>query len=302
MAALRNELTRELGTASERLAALEKRSDAAVRAISEALPHVVFLQSGYGYRHRTSGRMLRYVVDDSGAPLISPTGQPILSLESEGPVAEIDVIGTAFVLGAEGVLVTNRHVAIPWDSGEAPTPPDEELEPVVTKRMAYFPGRQAPVPVEIAHVSADTDLALLRPTERKPLGPGISLSDRVPGPGDEVFVMGYPTGLRAILAQAGAAFLKDLEASGRTDFWEVAKALSAGRHIVPLASRGIVARSTKTAIIYDAETTHGGSGGPVLDVDGKLIAVNTAVLPEFGGSNIGIPVSQVRKVLQQAGY
>ena len=54
-------------------------------------------------------------------------------------------------------------------------------------------------------------------------------------------------------------------------------------------------------VVYDAETTAGGSGGPVLDIDGRAIAVNTAVIPEFGGSNFGIPAEYARRLLQEAG-
>ncbi len=53
--------------------------------------------------------------------------------------------------------------------------------------------------------------------------------------------------------------------------------------------------------MYDAETTHGGSGGPVLDINGSVIAVNAAILPEYGGSNLGVPVAKVRTLLEDAG-
>ncbi len=72
-------------------------------------------------------------------------------------------------------------------------------------------------------------------------------------------------------------------------------------HIAPLASRGIVSQATPVTIVYDAETTHGGSGGPVLDIDGSVVAVNAAILPEYGGSNLGVPVAKVRTLLEDAG-
>ena len=45
----------------------------------------------------------------------------------------------------------------------------------------------------------------------------------------------------------------------------------------------------------------GGSGGPVLNIEGKVVAVNAAILPEFGGSNLGVPVSKVRELLADLG-
>ncbi len=71
-------------------------------------------------------------------------------------------------------------------------------------------------------------------------------------------------------------------------------------YVAPLASRGIVSQATPATIVYDAETTHGGSGGPVLDMNGDVVAVNAAILPEYGGSNLGIPAAKVRALLEEA--
>ncbi len=112
--------------------------------------------------------------------------------------------------------------------------------------------------------------------------------------------MGYPTGLRSMLAQAGAAFVEQLQKTGETGFWTTAARLAEAGQIAPLASQGIVGQVTQATIVYDAETTVGGSGGPVLDVSGAVVAVNSAVLPEYGGSNLGVPVTRVRALLADA--
>jgi hypothetical protein len=113
--------------------------------------------------------------------------------------------------------------------------------------------------------------------------------------------MGYPTGLRSMLAQSGEAFIEELQKTENTGFWSVAARLAEGGYIAPLASRGIVAQATPATIVYDAETTHGGSGGPVLDMNGDVVAVNAAILPEYGGSNLGVPAAKVRALLEEAG-
>jgi serine protease Do len=42
-------------------------------------------------------------------------------------------------------------------------------------------------------------------------------------------------------------------------------------------------------LIYDAQTTNGGSGGLLFNAQGKVIAVNGAMLRDFGGSNFALP-------------
>ena len=300
--ALRQELGRRLSSTAERLADLERRSQASARVIAESMSSVVFLQGAYGFRERSSGRMLRHVVDDDGRPLISPIGQPLLSLEGDGPVAERQFTGTGFAVGDGGALVTNRHVALPWENdANVEALADQGLEPVMIKYIVYVPGKEAAGTVELVRASEDADLAVLRRKDVAEPMPGLKLADAPPAPGDEVIVMGYPTGLRSMLAQSGEDFIEELQKTEDTGFWSVAARLAEKGHIAPLASRGIVSQATLATIVYDAETTHGGSGGPVLDINGSVVAVNAAILPEFGGSNLGVPVAKVRALLEDAG-
>lgn len=84
------------------------------------------------------------------------------------------------------------------------------------------------------------------------------------------------------------------------DFWSVAIGLSAQNLIHPLASRGIVAQISEGIIVYDAETTVGGSGGPAMNRQGEVLAINAAILPEFGGANIGVPVANLEALLKDS--
>ncbi len=296
---LRQELGHRLTTASERLTVLERRSEASGRVISASISSILFLQGAYAYRDVASGRMLRHVVDKEGRPLISPIGQPLLTLEDSGPVAERHFIGTGFAIGDNGLLVTNRHVAEPWENDASVEDLAlQGLQPVMVKFIAFTPGKAEAEDVELVKASKDADLAILRRTDPSTKSGGLKLADESPAAGDEVIVMGYPTGLRSMLAQSGAAFIEELQQSEDTGFWSVAARLAKKGHIAPLASRGIVSQVTPATIVYDAETTHGGSGGPVLDTNGAVVAVNAAILPEYGGSNLGVPVLSVRALLE----
>ena len=147
--------------------------------------------------------------------------------------------------------------------------------------------------------SDEADVAVLQgdavPTDLQPL----ELSPVPPRPGDEVIVMGYPTGFHALLVRTDATFREALK-SEELDFWTLAEKLASEGRISPLATRGIVGQITTDAIVYDAETAQGGSGGPVLGLNGKVFAINTAILREFGGSNLGVSVNHALPLLTHA--
>ena len=299
---LRQELRRSLSDAAERLELLEKRSAASQRVIAGATRSIVLLQGAFGFRDIESQRFLRYQTDADGNPLFSLRGQPLLTLDGDGEIARREFTGTAFLVGDRGLLLTNRHVALPWeDESGLERLFEQGMEPVIFRFQGYVQGIEKAFPVELLEADEEIDLALLRCTETVEGLPYLEFSRRRPEPGDEVIVMGFPTGLRALLAQTGDSFLAELQDNGSLDFWDIAERLSQAGFIRPLASRGIIGQRSEATLVYDAETTHGGSGGPVLDIDGRVVAVNTAIIPEYGGSNFGIPIEYARPLLGQAG-
>jgi S1-C subfamily serine protease len=148
--------------------------------------------------------------------------------------------------------------------------------------------------------SDQADLAVLECSGVEGDLPFAPLTDVSPAPGDPVLVMGYPLGLRALMARSDEGFVRALREEGVDDFFEQARRLAAAGFMAPLASRGIVGQVTSASVVYDAETTSGGSGGPVLTLDGRVVAINTAILPEFGGSNLGVPAAAAQALLDRA--
>jgi S1-C subfamily serine protease len=298
---LRQELSHSLSDAAQRLKLLEQRSEASTRIIADATRSIVFLQGSYSFRDTESKRMLRYHVDEEGNPLFTLRGQPLLTLEGDGEIVESRFTGTAFVVSKSGALLTNRHVALPWeDETSLEALIAEGMEPVLTRFVGYLPGIENAFPVELLKASDNSDLAVLVCSEVVEGLPQLNLSKRRPAPGDEVIVMGYPTGMLSMLAQTGDEFIAALQADENLEFWGIARHLSEAGFIRPLASRGIVGQRSESTVVYDADTTHGGSGGPVIDIDGNVIAINTAIIPEYGGSNFGVPVEYARRLLAEA--
>ncbi len=302
LAQLKDALTHNLNASIDRLDVLEKRSTATETVIGSSGSSVVFLQGAYGYRESSSGRIMRHVLGPDGKPLIGPTGAPLLSLDGKGLPAERTYTGTGFAIADGSVLVTNRHLAVPWKSDDTTSGSSENrLEPFMIKLIAYSPGSAEARPVELVRTSAEADLALLRLSSgEKPLVP-LPIATNSVAQGGAVIVMGYPTGLRSMLARSGSSFVEELQRSKETGFWDVARRLAKNGFIRPLASLGIVAQETSEFLVYDAATTRGGSGGPVLNSRGEVVAVNTAILPEYGGSNLGVPAHRLHELIAEAG-
>ena len=302
LAQLKDALTRDLIASIDRLEALEQRSKATETVIRNSAPSVVFLQGSYGYREASSGRVMRHVLGPNGKPLIGPTGAPLLSLDGNGPPAERTYTGTGFAIADGSVLATNRHIAVPWKSDDSTSGASiNGLEPFMIKLIAYSPGSAEARQAELLKASDDADLALLRlaPGE-KPLVP-LPIATGPVTHGSSVIVMGFPTGLRSMLIRAGPSFVAELQRANETGFWAVAKRLAEKKLIEPLASLGIIAQLTAEFLVYDAATTRGGSGGPVLNSRGEVVAVNAAVLPEYGGSNFGVPAQKLQGLIAEAG-
>ncbi len=302
--ALRQELNPSVEAHERRLAELERRWTAGRQIIANSSASVIFLQASFGFQEASGTRMLRHVVGPDGRPRLTPFGTPMLSVDGKGPVAARQLTGTGFVLLGTQLVVTNRHVALPWEKGsDIKSLGKAGFKPVMIRFLGYYPGDREPVPLKLVRASNTADLALVEAADTPNTATklGISLALQPPEPGDQVLILGYPTGLRSMLAQAGEVYVRQLQEAKVSGFWDIAAKLAQDKRINPLASKGIVGQVTGEAIVYDAETTHGGSGGPVLNDKGQVVAVNSAILPKFGGSNIGVPAARVVELLQAEG-
>lgn len=305
--AARAELEDVLADTAERVRSLEASAGARGRVIAEAAGSVIFVQGSYGFVDPQSGRPLRYYYGQGGRPLRLPDGRTQVTTAGEGELVQIFYTGTAFVVSDDGLVVTNRHVAYPWEfEPNAQFTLQAGFAAERRNLLGYLPGVQRAVELEPVTASDDVDIAVLRirrpaPAGREPppLPRPLPLAAEEPVPGDEVIVMGYPAGVEALLARADPQFAEGLLSRGPVTFWEVGQALSVGGYINPLNTQGIVGQVTEAMIVYDAETTSGGSGGPVVTLDGNVVAVNTAILSrQFSGSNLGVPARHVRVLLE----
>jgi serine protease Do len=154
----------ELSTTLERVQALEERSAAPTRVVATASQAVVLLQGAYGFIEPDSGRPLRFVgIDEDGQPVRNAEGSPLLTLGGDGPLFESFFTGTAFVVTADGLLLTNRHVVLPWEyDAAARMVIAEGLDPAMIRLLGYLPGVAGAFPVSLLIAGDTADLAVFR--------------------------------------------------------------------------------------------------------------------------------------------
>jgi S1-C subfamily serine protease len=174
-----------------------------------------------------------------------------------------------------------------------------DLEPTVVEMTAYFPGVSHGLPVSLQKISSDADLAVVAGDLS-----GLKLklltmddSPKAAVSGEPVVLIGYPTGVDAILARTSEDAVQSIAASTNGDAESLMKELAHRNLIRPINTQGHIGDVLADKIIYDAQTTHGGSGGPLFNAEGKVIAVNVAMLRDFGGSNFAIPVRFAKPLL-----
>jgi DNA-binding response OmpR family regulator/S1-C subfamily serine protease len=285
-------LQQQLANTNARLKRIESNANAVEHVIVSAERSVCLLHVSVGFRETESGRWLRYAgLDPQGEPIRDNDDFPSVTVEGNGPEVEIDIFATGFLAGSQGRVVTNRHVAEPWwdQLGSVRL---EGFQPEVSAIHAYFPGDPRAFHAQVLDISKDTDLATIR-VDLQDLRPPVLAIDSSNGaavPGEPVILMGYATGLDAILARADEASVHEIVDASGGDVSRMLDELARRNLIRPIVTQGHIEDVLPDKILFDAQTTSGGSGGPLFNQEGKVIGVTYAVLRGFAGPSFGIPI------------
>lgn len=178
--------------------------------------------------------------------------------------------GSGFIIDKAGFIITNNHVI-------------EDASSIEVFLYGMDPnGLESGLSAKVVGKDVLTDSALLQLTEM-PEQPLIEAkfgdSDQL-GPGDWVMAIGSPLGF------TNTVTVGVVSAVGRTDF-----------ALRPVPNRDLPMIQT------DAAINRGNSGGPLLNVRGEVIGINTAIVSDQRGlgGNIGIgfavPINAVREIL-----
>jgi len=287
-------LQKQLDETNARLQRIEKDGDSAQNLIRDDVRSVCLLHISIAFRNQQNGQRLRYAgMNQNGEPLQDSDGNPILTVGGNGPEVKVDIFGTGFPVGNSGRIVTNRHVAEPWwNNDELNQMASQGFLAEISSIHAYFPGDPRAFSGEIQEISKDADLATMRidiQDLKRPLlsidsGKGAAVT------GEPIVLMGYATGLAGILARTDEGTAQQILSQSGGDVSRVLAELAHRDLIHPIITQGHIGDILADKIVFDAQTTSGGSGGPLFNRQGKVIGVTYAILKGFGGSNFGIPI------------
>jgi serine protease Do len=171
-------------------------------------------------------------------------------------------VGSGVILTSDGFILTNKHVVAGSES--------------LTVELAD--GRQ--FPARLVDQSEETDLALIK-VDANGLSPAV-IGDAAGTPvGATVIAIGSPLGTftesvtKGILSGTGRTITVQDEATGK-----------------PVTLTNLLQT--------DAAINPGNSGGPLLDGNGRVIGINTAVSSDAQGLGFAIPISEAASLISQA--
>jgi len=295
-------LENQLAAVEGRLQKLETEGKVAQTIIQSYEPSVCLIHVVLAFRDHATGLRLHYAgMTATGEPTTDEHNNPLVSVTGLGPELHMDVFGTGFLASASGQILTNHHVAEPWwQNDDLKEMLDQGVDPVIAEMTAYFPGVPHGIAINTEKISSVADVAVVKGNVSELGVKQIALADGRDSAvrGRPVVLLGYPTGLDAILARAGAETLQSIATASKGDPKQVMEELARRNLIRPITTQGHIGDVLADKIVYDAQTTSGGSGGPLFNNEGKVIGINFAMVREFGGSNFAIPVDYGKSLLK----
>jgi S1-C subfamily serine protease len=157
---------------------------------------------------------------------------------------------------------------------------------------AFFPREKRPFELRVESHAERADVSLVRCDLAGVRLPTLPLDRTGKGAvsGQAVVLVGFPAGVEAMLAKIDAAEAREIVTGAGMSTGKISEALAARGLVRPSTTQGHIADITDTDVVFDAPTTQGGSGGPLLNRNGQVIGVAYAVLSRFGGNSFAVPV------------
>lgn len=303
------EIIRKQQEEINRLRDVSEQTKLFTQRISERLsPGVCLVVGSYSFVERGTGRVLRYeTMDDANAEIVDRNGDIQASVDGAGPPVQFSYTGTGFLV-EKGIIVTNKHVVKPWEGNQVAQIVMEQgggFKPQLELLQAFFPSIQTPFAIKELRSSDRYDVSLCSFDQGDAALPVLPLSTDDPRSiiGEPVVLLGFPTGVDGLLQRIDESEQREILKRHGQSAEDVAAGLAVRGLIRPLTTTGNITDALPARIVHSAQTTEGGSGSPMIDRDGNVIAINSAILTtvdgnqSFGGSNFGVPVRAAYELL-----
>jgi S1-C subfamily serine protease len=252
--------------------------------VERARRSVCLIQGSYIFRDKDSGNVLRradWVLDGDDTEL------------------ETSYTGTGFLISSDGRILTNRHIAQPWwKDADAERIVSAGYRPELKRLTAYFPARTAAYRLTPLLTSKRADLAVVRAGDRRDLPVPLPLGgEQAVVPGIQVFILGYPAGAGAIIGRTGQANIESIPGFLSFTDQRISEVLAMGSLTEPFLSVGYLSNVANDVYTVSAVTSGGSSGSPVLDRQGKVIAIHSASLTGVAGGGLAVPSRLARELV-----
>ena len=170
--------------------------------------------------------------------------------------------GSGFFVTSDGYFITNHHVATQDPKG--PILKD------ISFRVRMDDGTEKNA--ELIAVDDDADIALMKVKVDSPV-PYLKIADENPKQASKALVLGYPaTGEENPSMQISEGTVKSLQPGSEHEVW------------------------------FDLNTTHGNSGGPIVDKNGRVISILTAGRHSYNMVIVmGVGPLQIKRFLEKIG-
>ncbi|CAD7803679.1 Periplasmic pH-dependent serine endoprotease DegQ [Chryseobacterium aquaeductus] len=215
------------------------------------------------YQTRTSSRASEQDLFDYffGDPF-GGRGQQRQKQQQQAPDNMPSGMGSGVIISADGYIISNNHVVAGAN----------KLEVVLSNKKSYI--------ATLVGTDPNTDISLLKIEEKGLPFLNFANSDNI-DVGQWVLAVGNPLGLNSTVT-AGIISAK-------------------GRGIGILAGQGKAANPIESFIQTDAAINPGNSGGALVNVNGDLIGINSAISSTTGyyqGYGFAVPANLARKVVE----
>lgn len=231
--------------------------------------------------HKSTTAKQQYISDESSliASIAKNVGQSVVSINVEsqstaydpfgfGGVASQQSAGTGFIIDAKGIIVTNRHVV-----------------PLGTTRVSVIlaDGTKFDNVTVLGRTSANSsqDVAFLKIADLK----GKTLTPATLGDSSKVQV-----GDRVIAIGNALGQFQNTVTSGIISGF--------GRDVTAGDSSGLAASESLTDLFQtDAAINEGNSGGPLVNINGEVIGMNTAIASNAQNIGFAQPINDIKGLI-----